>query len=53
MDYSRYEKLRALVRGSFSSETQRLVDDALAYADEQLAGMTRSTAPRCSSTARE
>ena len=41
MDYSRYEKLRALVRGSFSSETQRLVDDALAYADEQLAGMTR------------
>ena len=41
MDYSRYEKLRALVRGSFSSGTQRLVDDALAYADEQLAGMTR------------
>lgn len=41
MDYSRYEKLRALVRGSFSSETQRLVDDALACADEQLAGMTR------------
>ncbi len=41
MDYSRYEKLRALVRGSFSSETQRLVDEALAYADERLAGMTR------------
>lgn len=41
MDYSRYEKLRALVRGSFSSETQRLVDEALAYADERLAGMAR------------
>ncbi len=41
MDFSRYEKLRSLVRGNFSQETQRLVDEALAYADEKLAGLTR------------
>ena len=41
MDFSRYEKLRAHVRSNFSSETQRLVDEALAYADEKLAGLER------------
>ena len=41
MDFSRYEKLRAEVRNSFSEVTQRLVDEALAYADEKLAGLTR------------
>ena len=30
---ARYEQLRALVRASFSETTQRLVDDALAYAE--------------------
>ncbi len=41
MDFSRYEKLRSLVRSSFSQETQRLVDEALEYADGKLAGLTR------------
>ncbi len=41
MDFSRYEKLRALVRGNFSEQTQALVDEALAYADGKLAGLTR------------
>ncbi len=41
MDFSRYEKLRSLVRGSFSQETQQLVDGALEYADGKLAGLTR------------
>ncbi len=41
MDFSRYEKLRSLVRSNFSQETQRLVDEALEYADEKLAGLTR------------
>ncbi len=41
MDFSRYEKLRSLVRGSFSQETQQLVDGALEYADQKLAGLTR------------
>ena len=38
---ARYEQLRALVRASFSETTQRLVDDALAYADEFLADELR------------
>ena len=41
MDFSRYEKLRTLVRNSFSEETRRLVDEALEYAGERLAGLTR------------
>ncbi|MEG1700799.1 MAG: RelA/SpoT family protein [Alistipes sp.] len=41
MDFSRYEKLRTLVRANFSEETQHIVDDALAFADEQLAGELR------------
>ncbi len=41
MDFSRYEKLRTQVRNSFSEVTQRLVDEALVYADEKLAGLTR------------
>ncbi len=41
MDFSRYDKLRSLVRSSFSQETQRLVDEALEYADGKLAGLTR------------
>ncbi|MDE6623847.1 MAG: RelA/SpoT family protein [Alistipes sp.] len=41
MDFSRYEKLRTLVRNSFSEETRRLVDEALEYADGKLAGLTR------------
>jgi len=41
MDFSRYDKLRALVRSNFSPETQRLVDEALTYADERLAGEVR------------
>lgn len=41
MDFTRYEALRTLVRDNFSQETQRLVDEALAFADERLAGLTR------------
>lgn len=41
MDFSRYEKLRSLVRSNFSQETQRLVDEALDFADTRLAGLTR------------
>ncbi|MDE7123352.1 MAG: HD domain-containing protein, partial [Alistipes sp.] len=41
MDYARYESLRALVRENFSETTQRLVDEALLYAGERLAGLTR------------
>ncbi len=41
MDFSRYEKLRALVRTNFSEQTQALVDEALAYADEKLGSLTR------------
>ncbi|WP_418982242.1 RelA/SpoT family protein [Alistipes sp.] len=41
MDFLRYEKLRSLVRASCSEQTQRLVDEALAYADEKLGGLTR------------
>ena len=41
MDSSRYEKFRALVRTNFSEHTQALVDEALAYADGRLAGLTR------------
>lgn len=41
MDFSRYENLRALVRATFSVQTQELVDRALVYADEKLAGLTR------------
>ena len=38
MDFSRYESLRALVRTNFSPTTRELVDEALAYAGEHLAG---------------
>ena len=41
MDFSRYEKLRTLVRANFSEQTQRLVDEALEYADGKLAGLVR------------
>ncbi|MDE7450823.1 MAG: HD domain-containing protein, partial [Alistipes sp.] len=41
MDFTRYESLRTLVQSNFSQETQRLVDEALAFADERLAGLTR------------
>ncbi|MDE5962613.1 MAG: HD domain-containing protein, partial [Alistipes sp.] len=41
MDFSRYEKLRSLVRSNFSQETQRLVDEALEFADAKLAGQIR------------
>ena len=41
MDILRYENLRTLVRNSFSEVTQRLVDEALAYAAEKLDGQTR------------
>ncbi|MDE5851306.1 MAG: HD domain-containing protein, partial [Alistipes sp.] len=41
MDFTRYESLRTLVRSNFSQETQRQVDEALAFADERLAGLTR------------
>ena len=41
MDFSRYEQLRSWVRSNFSQETRRLVDEALTFAGEQLAGRTR------------
>ncbi len=41
MDVSRYEKFRALVRANFSEQTATLVDEALEYADEKLAGLLR------------
>lgn len=41
MDFSRYEKLRSLVRSNFSQETQRLVNEALDFAATRLAGLTR------------
>ncbi|MBS5526300.1 MAG: bifunctional (p)ppGpp synthetase/guanosine-3',5'-bis(diphosphate) 3'-pyrophosphohydrolase, partial [Alistipes sp.] len=41
MDFSRYEKLRTLVRANFSEQTQRLVDEALEYADAKLTGLVR------------
>ena len=41
MDFSRYEKLRSLVRANFSEQTQKLVDEALEYADAKLAGLVR------------
>ena len=41
MDFSRYEKLRTTVRESFSEQTRVLVDEALAYAGEWLASLTR------------
>lgn len=41
MDFSRYENLRALVRANFSETTQRLVDEALEYADGKLTGVCR------------
>ncbi len=41
MDFSRYEKLRSLIRANFSEATQQVVDEALSYADEKLAGLTR------------
>ncbi len=41
MDFSRYEKLRTTVRESFSEQTRVLVDEALAYAEERLASLTR------------
>lgn len=41
MDFSRYEKLRSLVRSNFSQETQRLVDEALDFAATRLAGLAR------------
>ena len=41
MDFSRYENLRAIVRANFSEQTLALVDEALVYADEKLAGLKR------------
>ena len=42
MDFSRYEKLRTLVRANFSEQTRALVDEALEYADGKLAGLAVS-----------
>ena len=41
MDLSRYDNLLKMVASSFSEVTQKLVDEALAYASEHLAGRTR------------
>ncbi len=41
MDLARYEKFRALVRGTFSEETRQLIDRALEYAGERLATLVR------------
>ena len=41
MDFSRYENLRTLVRTNFSEQTQRLVDEALEYAETKLGALTR------------
>ena len=41
MDFSRYENLRSLVRTNFSEQTQRLVDEALEYAEAKLGSLTR------------
>ena len=41
MDFSRYEKLRTLVRANFSEQTRALVDEALVYADGKLTGLCR------------
>lgn len=41
MDFSRYEKLRTLVRSNFSEHTLGLVDEALSYASEKLDGLSR------------
>ena len=41
MDFSRYEKLRTLVRANFSEQTRALVDEALEYAGGKLAGLVR------------
>lgn len=41
MDFSHYEKLRALVRSNFSEHTLGLVDEALSYASEKLDGLSR------------
>ncbi len=37
----RYEKFRSLIRANFSEGSQRLVDDALIYADKYLEGQSR------------
>ncbi len=48
MDFSRYEKLRTLVRANFSEQTQALVDEALVYADgNRFASLTTMTAAPC------
>ncbi len=41
MDFSRYEKFRALVRASFPDHTAQLVDEALEWADKHLADQLR------------
>lgn len=41
MDFSRYDKLRTLVRTNFSPHSQALTEEALAYAAEKLDGQTR------------
>ena len=41
MDFSRYEKLRTLVRANFSEQTRALVDEALEYDGGKLAGLVR------------
>ena len=41
MGLSRYENLRTLVRTNFSEQTQRLVDEALEYAESKLDGLVR------------
>ncbi len=41
MGLLRYENLRTLVRTNFSEQTQRLVDEALEYAESKLDGLVR------------
>ena len=41
MDTTRYDELRQLVAANFSAKTQHLVDEALDFAAERLAGRTR------------
>ncbi len=41
MEQSRYENVRTMVRTYFSEQTQQMVDEALAYAEERLGALTR------------
>ena len=47
METTRYDELRTLVAANFSETTQRLVDEALAYAAECLEKQVRYDGSRC------